>query len=137
MNTQSNHLPAADTFDLTGAAQMEAEEKSLIIDDGFAKQAENQIYEKEEKTAKSNAVSAIKQGAIYPKAELHTDDLSTCHEPTTADEMESEERDLVIADSVEAVRTFADKPLSDEEIRRRALTNEKSIHPNLNDPMAC
>lgn len=45
---------------------------------------------------------------------------STC-DLTPAEEMEAEERELVIEDSVDDLRTYADHELSDKEIERKRL----------------
>lgn len=50
----------------------------------------------------------------------HTPTDSTC-DITPAAEMEAEERELVIEDSVDDLITYADHPLSDGEIEARRL----------------
>lgn len=66
---------------------------------------------------------------VQPKVELNTDEISKCHAFTPADEMEAEERELVIEDSVDNVRTYAQQPLSDAEIREQALTDPRADPP--------
>lgn len=129
MTTQNNRMP-------TPAQLMEAEEQALVKQercDNFL--ARNAV---EAEQAQVQAVPAANQGGeIRPQVALNTDDISVCHAFTPADEMEAEERERVIEDSVDDVRTYADQALSDEEIRARAITQPEQIHPNPKDGSHC
>ena len=127
--------PNNDTCDLTPAQQMEAEEKALVQDDRCHNYLNKQAIQAEQQDISTAPVQ--QQGRIAPNVLLNTDDLSQCHAPTSADEMEAEERELVIENSVDDALTYAQKPLSDAEIRARAITRESEIRPNPEDISAC
>ncbi len=75
----------------------------------------------------------VNQGvAIEPQVTVNTDVIQS-KEPTTADEMEAQERDLVIRDSVCDVLEYAQKPLSDAQIRAKSLS-EEDIEPRPEEP---
>ena len=129
MTTQNERMP-------TPAQLMEAEEDALVKQERCDNFLERNAVEAEQ--AQAQAVPAAEQGGdIQPKVALNTDDISVCHAFTHADEMEAEERERVIEDSVDDVRTYADKPLSDEEIRAQAVTQPEQIHPNPKDGSHC
>lgn len=119
---------------LNPAATMEAEEQALVkeerVDEAAALAAERHDEAIAEVVDKPNMA---KQGDIHPQVALHTDQLAEQPEATPAAEMEAEERDLVIENSVDDVRTFAESPVSDQTIRQQALTKEAQILPNQQD----
>ncbi len=120
------------TREPTSAQVMEAQESALVKQERCDAYLDRQVA-----PAEAMPVSVPEQPAIHPDVQLNTDEISECHEPTTADEMEAEERELVIEDSVDDVRTYAQKPLSDEEIRQQALTRLDQIDPNPKDGNHC
>ena len=110
--------PQNDTCDLTPATQMEAEERALVQDDRCDDYLARQAAVAEQQDAPATPLPP--QDTIRPQVTVNTESLSACHAPTSADEMEAEERELVIENSVDDVLTYAQQPLSDEEIRARA-----------------
>ena len=127
--------PQNDTCDLTPATQMEAEERALVQDDRCDDYLARQAAEAEQQDAPATPLPP--QDTIRPQVTVNTESLSACHAPTSADEMEAEERELVIENSVDDVLTYAQQPLSDEEIRARALTREADIRPQAEDGTSC
>ena len=127
--------PQNDTCDLTPATQMEAEERALVQDDRCDDYLARQAAVAEQQDAPATPLPP--QDTIRPQVTVNTESLSACHAPTSADELEAEERDLVIENSVDDVLTYAQQPLSDEEIRARALTREADIRPQAEDGTAC
>lgn len=127
--------PRSDTCDVTPAAQMEAQERALVRDDRCDDHLKDQAAMARKQHA--DAPPMQKQGDIEPKVIVNTDQLSQCHEPTLADEMEAEERERVIEDSVADTLAYAQTPLSDEEIRARSLTRADEIHPAPKDGKSC
>jgi hypothetical protein len=127
--------PQNDTCDLTPATQMEAEERALVQDDRCDDYLARQAAVAEQQDAPATPLPP--QDTIRPQVTVNTESLSACHAPTSADEMEAEERELVIENSVDDVLTYAQQPLSDEEIRARALTREADIRPQAEDGTAC
>ena len=127
--------PQNDTCDLTPATQMEAEERALVQDDRCDDYLARQAAVAEQQDAPATPLQP--QDQIQPQVTVNTRHLSTSHAPTSADEMEAEERELVIENSVDDVLTYAQQPLSDEEIRARALTREADIRPQAEDGTAC
>ncbi|MFD1244235.1 hypothetical protein [Paralysiella testudinis] len=127
--------PQNDTCDLTPATQMEAEERALVQDDRCDDYLTRQAAVAEQQDAPATPLPP--QDTIRPQVTVNTESLSACHAPTSADEMEAEERELVIENSVDDVLTYAQQPLSDEEIRARALTREADIRPQAEDGTAC
>ena len=78
-------------------------------------------------------MSQTNQGKeIHPKVEGNDKINQDLVDVTPAEEMESEERDLVVENSVDDTLTYAEKPLSDAEIRRRSL-DEEEIKPEAED----
>lgn len=78
-------------------------------------------------------MSQTNQGKeIHPKVEVNDKINQDLVDVTPAEEMESEERDLVVENSVDDTLTYAEKPLSDAEIRRRSL-DEEEIKPEAED----
>lgn len=78
-------------------------------------------------------MSQTNQGKeIHPKVEVNDKINQDLVDVTPAEEMESEERDLVVENSVDDTLTYAEKPLSDTEIRRRSL-DEEEIKPEAED----
>ena len=126
--------PQNDTCDLTPATQMEAEERALVQDDRCDDYLARQAAVAEQQDAPATPLPP--QDTIRPQVTVNTESLSACHAPTSADEMEAEERELVIENSVDDVLTYAQQPLSDEEIRARALTREADIRPQAEDGTA-
>lgn len=128
-HAQHNHPPA-----LNPAATMEAEECALVkeeqVDDATALAAIEHEAAISEVADRPN-MSA--QGDIHPEVSLRTNQLAESRQATPAAEMESEERDLVIENSVDDVRSFARHSLNDQEIRQRALTKETQITPKPQD----
>ena len=127
--------PHTDTCDLTPATQMEAEERALVQDDRCDDYLARQAAVAEQQDAPATPLPP--QDTIRPQVTVNTESLSACHAPTSADEMEAEERELVIENSVDDVVTYAQQPLSDEEIRARALTREADIRPQAEDGTSC
>ena len=127
--------PQNDTCDLTPATQMEAEERALVQDDRCDDYLARQAAVAEQQDAPATPLPP--QDTIRPQVTVNTESLSACHAPTSADEMEAEERELVIENSVDDVLTYAQQPLSDAEIRARALTREADIRPQAEDGTAC
>ena len=127
--------PQNDTCDLTPATQMEAEERALVQDDRCDDYLARQAAVAEQQDAPATPLPP--QDTIRPQVTVNTESLSACHAPTSADDMEAEERELVIENSVDDVLTYAQQPLSDEEIRARALTREADIRPQAEDGTAC
>ena len=127
--------PQNDTCDLTPATQVEAEERALVQDDRCDVYLARQAAVAEQQDAPATPLPP--QDTIRPQVTVNTESLSACHAPTSADEMEAEERELVIENSVDDVLTYAQQPLSDEEIRARALTREADIRPQAEDGTAC
>ena len=127
--------PQNDTCDLTPATQMEAEERALVQDDRCDDYLARQAAVAEQQDAPATPLPP--QDTIRPQVTVNTESLSACHAPTSADEMEAEERELVIENSVDDVLTYAQQPLSDEEIRARALTREADIRPQAEDGTSC
>lgn len=123
--------------ELTPAQLMEAEEQSLVRQERCDDFLELQAIEREQTAAEAEAEQMEAQSPIRPDVVLNTEQISECHEPTSADEMEAEERDLVIEDSVDDTLTYAQKPLSDEEIRQKALTRLEQIDPHPKDGKSC
>ena len=123
------------TLDLTPAQLMEAEEKALVKQERCDDYLERKEVQKEERQAEP--VPMGDQKSVKPEVKLNTEEISECHEPTSADEMEAEERELVIEGSVDDVLTYAQRPLSDEEVRDKALTELKQIDPNPKDGNHC
>ncbi len=122
--------------DLTPAQLMEAEESALVKDERCEDKLERDAVEAEQ--AQVEVVhNEAQNDDVQPKVELNTDEISECHAFTPADEMEAEERELVIEDSVDNVRTYAQQPLSDAEIREQALTDPEQIHPHPKDGSRC
>ena len=121
----------------THAQVMESQECDAVIQERCDDYLHREAAQAEQAQAGSVAAVEQKLSAIRPQVELNTDQISECHEPTTADEMEAEERELVIEDSVDDAITYAQKPLSDEEIRRKALTRLDQIDPNPKDGNHC
>ncbi|MDO5638459.1 MAG: hypothetical protein Q4G28_01150 [Neisseria sp.] len=119
------------------AQLMEAEESALVSQERCDDFLERRAVAAEQAEAEAEAAPLAEQAAIQPQVEVNTDDISECHAFTPADEMEAEERELVIEDSVDDVRTYAQQPLSDEEIRARAITQPEQIHPNPKDGSHC
>lgn len=131
--THTNHSTS-----ITPADTMEAEEKALVKDERTENKRERAAATQEHDIAKAaDKPNMTPQPPIQPQVALHTDEISECHEPTTADEMEAEERDLVIKDSVDDVLTYTNQPLSDEIIRKKALTEEAQIDPSPKDINQC
>ena len=78
-------------------------------------------------------MSQTNQGKeIHPKVEVNDKINQDLVDVTPAEDMESEERDLVVENSVDDTLTYAEKPLSDAEIRRRSL-DEEEIKPEAED----
>ena len=127
--------PQTDTCDLTTACQMEAEERALVQDNRCDDYLARQAVVAEQQDAPATPLQP--QDQIQPQVTVNTRHLSTCHAPTSADEMEAEERELVIENSVDDVLTYAQQPLSDAEIRARALTREADIRPQAEDGTSC
>ena len=92
----------------TPAQLMEAEEYALVKQERCDNFLERNAVEAEQ--AQAQAVPAAEQGGDIQR---------------------------VIEDSVHDVRTYADKPLSDEEIRAQAVTQPEQIHPNPKDGSHC
>ena len=127
--------PQNDTCDLTPATQMEAEERALVQDDRCDDYLARQAAVAEQQDAPATPLPP--QDTIRPQVTVNTESLSACHAPTSADEMEAEERELVIENSVDDALTYAQKRISDAEIRARAITRESEIRPNPEDISAC
>ncbi|MDO4248318.1 MAG: hypothetical protein Q4C79_05055 [Neisseria sp.] len=112
----------------TPAEEMEEQEYALLKRD--RREDAEQRKAAAEADARASTVQEVGQTeSIRPKVALHTDRLSEQHEPTPADEMEAEEQELVIENSVDDVLTYAQKPLSDAEIEAQALTRPDEIKP--------
>ena len=121
----------------TSAQVMESQECDAVIQERCDDYLHREAAQAEQAQAGSVAAGEQKLSAIRPQVELNTDQISECHEPTPAAEMEAEERELVIEDSVDEVITYAQKPLSDEEIRREALTRLDQLDPYPTDGNHC
>lgn len=129
-----SHTKHNQTTALNPAATMEAEERSLVKDEKVEEMATLAAIKHEIAIDEIADQPNMKtQGDIHPEVSLHTDKLAQSQEATPAAEMDSEERDLVIDNSVAAVCTFAEHPLTDQQIRQQALTKETQILPDPED----
>ena len=128
--------PHNTNLDLTPAQLMEAEEIALVKQERCDDFLEHQAVAAQKSQAEPLSVAG-QTDVIKPQVQVNTDELSECHDPTLADEMEAEERELVIKNSVNDARTYAKAPLTDAEIREQALTRLDQIDPNPRDGNHC
>ena len=80
----------------THAQVMESQECDAVIQERCDDYLHREAAQAEQAQAGSVAAGEQDFDAIKPQVELNTDQISECHEPTTADEMEAEERELVM-----------------------------------------
>ncbi|UOO82488.1 hypothetical protein LVJ83_03195 [Uruburuella testudinis] len=121
----------------TPAQLMESQEHDAVKQERCDDYLERKATEAEQAQAAPAPVVGQSAADIQPKVEVNTDQISECHEPTSADEMEAEERELVIEGSVDDTLTYAQKPLSDEEVREKSLTRLDQIDPYPKDGKQC
>lgn len=62
-----------------------------------------------------------------PVSDVPAENQDSTFDISPAAEMEAEERELVIEDSVDTAVLYAEKPLSDAEIERRSLSEEDIV----------
>lgn len=62
-----------------------------------------------------------------PVSDVQAENQDSTFDISPAAEMEAEERELVIEDSVDTAVLYAEKPLSDAEIERRSLSEEDIV----------